>query len=343
MKVPSVYTSSFVKKALKFANNNPAVLSATTSLLFAGIVRPFAIMMTPNTEKENKKHAVAKSISSKVSDFIITTAIATPFAKAIENIDNNPKKFLKEETIKNLQGDSKTLIASKDYRLATQLFKLGLGLFIVAPKQYLTTKFISPILKSVFPEKKEKKDGTQINFKNFPKTYAKINQEKTLKQNNKLSFKGSLTDKISSDIGKILDKDGIQNFSKKFSNTKFEMHLINLTDILSTFAFVQLLKKNKKIKEEKKKPLIYNSIISASLSIVGLYGVDKLTQKPTQKFIEKFKEINKNSPDLDKYVNGIKVLKPVLILAGLYYTIIPVIATYASDKIDKKVNFPNSK
>ena len=43
----------------------------------------------------------------------------------------------------------------------------------------------------------------------------------------------------------------------------------------------------RKIKEERKNALIYNAGISTGLSILGGYGLDKVLDKPTQKFIEK--------------------------------------------------------
>ena len=81
--------------------------------------------------------------------------------------------------------------------------------------------------------------------------------------------------------------------------------------------------------------LIHNAAISTALSIVSGYTVDKLLDKPTEKFIEKLKEANKNSPKLDKYVEGVKIAKPILILGGIYYIIIPIISTFLADRMEK--------
>ena len=40
---------------------------------------------------------------------------------------------------------------------------------------------------------------------------------------------------------------------------------------------------------------------------------------------------NKNAPKLDKYLEGIKVAKPVLILGGLYYIVAPIVSTILAE------------
>ena len=55
-----------------------------------------------------------------------------------------------------------------------------------------------------------------------------------------------------------------------------------------------------------------------------------------EKFIEKFKIANAKSKNLDKYIEGIKIVKPALILGGIYYIIIPFISTFLADRFDDK-------
>ena len=64
--------------------------------------------------------------------------------------------------------------------------------------------------------------------------------------------------------------------------------------------------------------------------------LSKILDKTTEKFVKKFSEINKNSPKLEKYLEGIKVVKPAMILGGIYYVAIPVISTFLSDRVDNK-------
>ena len=52
-----------------------------------------------------------------------------------------------------------------------------------------------------------------------------------------------------------------------------------------------------------------------------------------EKFIKKFSEVNKNSPKLAKYIEGIKIVKPALIMGGIYYLAIPFISTFWAERI----------
>lgn len=109
-----------------------------------------------------------------------------------------------------------------------------------------------------------------------------------------------------------------------------------MTDVILTGAFIEQTKRNKKIEENRKKTLIYNSAISTGLCITGGYALSKVLEKPTEKFVENFTKANKNSPKLDKYLEGIRVAKPVMILGGIYYLIIPLISTFLADRVGKK-------
>ena len=92
---------------------------------------------------------------------------------------------------------------------------------------------------------------------------------------------------------------------------------------------------SKKIEERRKLPVVYNAFISTGLSITSSYAIDRLMEKPTEKFIEKFKEANKNAPKLDKYLEGIKIAKPILIMGCVYYMFIPFISTFLAELADK--------
>ena len=91
------------------------------------------------------------------------------------------------------------------------------------------------------------------------------------------------------------------------------------------------------IKEERKKTLAYNAAISTGLSILSSYVVDKLLDKPTEKFIENFKKANKGLPNVEKQVEGIRIAKPILIMAGIYYTLIPFLSAFLSEKAEHKL------
>lgn len=322
-----IYNSAILKKGLSLAADNSALFAAGTSLVLSGTVRPIAIALTPKTEKENKKHAIVKSIASSAVGFSIMLLATKPVSKAINKINENPKNFLKQATIETLKAGEKTLNSSKKYNFATQLFKLGLGFLIATPKSIITSGLISPLMKKIFPKEEKEKEKE--------KTTNPLNAQK-------ISFKNSLydkyTDKIATGIGNLMNTKTVQNLAEKFHKTNFEMHMMNLTDVLTTGVFVAKTMNDKKLDEKRRKVLSINSVLSTSMSVLGGLGVNKLIEKPTEKFTEGFKKANKNSPDLAKHLEGIRVAKSALILGGIYYIFIPVISTFLAERVEKKLD-----
>ncbi|MBQ8167871.1 hypothetical protein IJZ97_00430 [bacterium] len=309
-----IYNSRMLKKGLLLAADKGTLFSAGVSLGLSTFARPLTILATPKTDRENKEYACAKSISSSLINFGVMLVASTPVANAMKKIDTDPQKYLKNTTIKALKGTEESLTHSKKYSFASQLFKLGLGFVIAAPKSILSSNLIPPIMSKVFPKKEN-------------------NSQKT----KDVSFTGgSGVEKMAKGFGKIMDTQAVQKLSDKFYNSKFALHIMNLTDALATTTFIATTSRNKNIKEDRKRPLIYNATISTGLSIAGGYTLDKLLEKPTEKFIKKFVQANKDSKNLHKYIEGIHIAKAALLLGGIYYIIIPVISTFVADKIDKK-------
>lgn len=304
----NIYQNRLLKKGLLLASNRGTLFSAGVSLTLSTFIRPLAILATPKTERENKQYACAKSLSSSLINFGVMLLASTPVANSIAEIDKHPEKYLKKSTIKILQNSEKSLLHSKKYSFATQLFKLGLGFLIAIPKSYLTGNLIAPIMSKLFPTKNST-------------------------QNKNINFTGN-SQKLPKLIGKIINTKYFQKFVDKYHNTNYEMHIMNMTDIMATGAFVATASKSKKIDNKRKSPLIYNAIISTGLSVTGGHFINKLSKKPTAKFIENFIENNKNSKNLHKYVEGIQIAKSTLILAGIYYIFIPIISTFISEKFD---------
>ena len=89
-------------KGLEKISEHGTSFAAGTSLVMALGVRPLAILSTPNTEKENKQYASTNSICSGLIKFGLVEAIALPVENAVKKIDQNPQKYLKQSTIKNL-------------------------------------------------------------------------------------------------------------------------------------------------------------------------------------------------------------------------------------------------
>lgn len=318
----NIYNSPLLIKSAKFANDNSALFCAGVSLALSSVIRPVAIMMTPKTKKENKKYAAAKSIASSATGYLLMAAVSKPFSSAISKIDSDPKKYLKETTIKNLASNSENLTSSRRYQFATQLFKLGLGCLIAIPKSTLTS-FLIPKILGIFPNKEKKKE----------------------EKKKEISFKGSIegikektSEKLTQGISGIINEKATQRLASKFEKTNFEQNFMFLSDFALTYAFVKKTKKNEKIEEERKKPLIYNSILSTAFSTISSFSANKLIDKKFQKFLGEFRAQNKNNPDLEKCVNGLNIAKLALITGGIYYIIIPIISTFLSEKIQDKID-----
>lgn len=308
----SLYKNKALKKGLEFAADNGTLFIATTTLTLSGI-RPLAILATPNTNKKNKQVACAKSITSSVNGYLIALACSYPLSKAIKRIDKKPEKYLKKETINVLKESGKKLSDSKAYSMATQLFKLGLGLVIAAPKSILNAM------------------GTPYFLKLFNTEQSACQEQNQTGENP--SFKGK--NKLSSNIGKIIDTKKFKEFVTKYKDSNFPLHIIAGTDAFATAVFAQQIATSKKIEKKDKNPLIYNSIISTVLSIASTYLIDGLTKNQTDKFIKNFSKTNKNDPKLAKQIEGIKIVKPTLIAGCIYYILIPIISTFFADRIKK--------
>ena len=123
MKVQSIYTSKILHKSLKFAADNGALFAASASLLFSAI-RPAVILATPKTDKKNKQYASTKSIASSAIGYLLMFAASKPVERAIKNIDENPEKYLKKNTIQFLKSNEKALLASKNIHLLHKYLSL---------------------------------------------------------------------------------------------------------------------------------------------------------------------------------------------------------------------------
>lgn len=308
--------SKLLKKGLQFAAENGTLFAATTTLALSTTARPLAILATPKTDKKNKQVACVKSLTSTGIGYLIALAVTNPFAKSIKKIDANPQKYLSEETILSLKDAGKSLVESKAYSMATQLFKLGLGFLIAAPKAFLTA-LATPLIWNKF-------DNTSLD-------------KTSVISNSQITFKGR--EQLPKTIGKIINKKGLQNFVNNFKDTNYSMHIVAATDALATSAFVAQTAKTKKMDEKEKKPLIFNSIISTVLSIASTYLIDHLTKGSADKFVERLRKANHNDPNLAKYIEGVRIAKPILIAGCVYYIFIPIIATFLADRI----NFDKTK
>ena len=313
--------NKLLRKGLEFAADNGALFAAGTSLALSTVVRPLAILATPKVEKENKQYAFAKSVASSLVGFGIMAAVSSPIVRGVKNISETPNKFLDSKTIKAYKEAGKNLNKSAPFKFVSQIFKLSSAFVTAFPKAFLTCALIPPVMAIFFKAKSEKEKQVQnISFG------ANIVRPSLYKR---------FTEKISTGISQILKTNSMQRFAQKYKNSNIAQHMFSANDVLLTGLFVHQTATNKKIKESRKKTLMCNASIMTALTIVCGYAVNKLLDKPTKIFIEKFKAANKKAPKLDKYLEGIKIAKPVLILGGLYYIVAPVVSTALAEIMTK--------
>lgn len=340
-------SSKLFKKLLEKSADNGALCSASAMMLACCVLRPATIMASPNVEMENRKIASAKSIASGLIGFALMFLVSKPIEHAVKKINKNPQKYLKPETIKNLIGENiQNIEKAKAYNLATRFFKMSADMIAAAPKGSLTILLIPPILNLIFKKKSQKKQLTNQDFSN-QKNYVFFKSNQSKKNQAKVSFKGKLynsaIEHLAHFFGKIMDSSKVQKLANKFQNTSIENHVMAASGtIVSSFYVINTIK-SKKIPEERKQPLIYNSIISWALSTAGGYSIDKLLNNSLNKFQEKFKTINKNDPNIDKQLRGLKIVKSAMIFGMMYRWVTPWISTMLAEKVwNKKLNKTNT-
>lgn len=318
-------------KGLEKISEHAISFSAGTSLLLSLTVRPLAIYSTPDVEKENKQYAIASSIGSGLMKYAIVESIALPIENAVKKIDNSADKFLKPKTITTLKNTAENISEAKPYKFLTQLIKLSTGFVTAIPKSILTIALIPIIMDALFFRHKNNQSKISKNPKADFETFG-------------FSFTGNQTDKIPKLISKILNNEKLQKFALKYQNSDKDAakHVTAMTDILLTSTYAYQTDKSKRIKENRKKALIYNNFISTFITIAGGYGLDKLMRKPAARLTEKIKQLHPNDPKVFKYIEGINILRPALIFAGIYYGILPIFSTYIAEKTDKFIT-RNSK
>ena len=183
---------------------------------------------------------------------------------------------------------------------------------------------------------KKKRKNSDVNKQTHP---VFKNDFDFIKSSNKPSFKG-LTELTAKGIGKILNNTKVQGAIKKgaLHSEDVAKNMTIATDLLLSASFAHRTNKSNKIDKNRKKPLIYNNLISTGISITAGSAIDNFVKKNTDTFIKKFTEANKNDPKLAKYITGINVIRPTLIFAGIYYGILPMISTFFAEKLDKGRN-----
>ncbi len=363
-------SSRVFKTLLEKSADNGALCSAAAMLLACCVLRPASIMASQNVDQENRKIAATKSIASGIIGFVLMFLVSKPIEHAIKKINKAPEAYLKKDTIEALKENAKDINKSPAYNLATRFFKMSADMIVAAPKGSLTIIMIPPLLNIIFRKDKKQKQSSPFpkEITQFQPTPHATDAEDFANQKNYVFFKGnvrqnpihlksniafkgnplrsiygSFIDKLAHGFGKIMDNKKVQKFATKYKDSSIENHEMAVAGtIVSSFYVINTLK-SKKIEEERKGPLIYNSIISWAIATTGAYSVDKLLNKHLKNFENNYKKANANEANLDKQLRGIKIMKSALIFGMMYRWVTPWISTLLAEKIWNKKIHKNEK
>lgn len=340
--------NKFLLKSLEKISDHGTSFAAGTSLVLSLTLRTLSINSTPNIEKDNKQYAISNSIASSLVKFGIVEAVALPIENAVNRIDKNAEKYINASALKNFDPNSRS------YKFVTQSIKLSAGLLTAIPKSMLTVALIPVIMDKIF--KYNPKKELEKTLEKYPFLTMKNNNfftgkepEKQPSKTNEPAFTGGvgtantffgrMNDKLSHFIGSIISNKKVQSIAKKYEMEDEDIykHMSALTDVVLTGSAVYQTNKSNSIKENCKKVLNYNNIISTAVTLFAGYKADDLIKGKTEKFVNKFKELNKDYKNIDKCVQGIHIVRPAIIFAGIYYALLPIFSIYFADKIDKFV------
>lgn len=344
MKIGSIKSNVNMPKFKSLANNKHALncleqisdhgatfIAATSAIMAIG-VKPVAIALTPKVEKENKEYAATNAMASGLIKFLMVEAIALPIENGLKKINENPIKYLSDDTINNLKGTAKNIVDSQDYKTLTHILKQLSGVITSIPKSKLTVILIPILMDLIFKKRKKSKKEVDIfsyNQTNKPKIFNEINSD--------ISFKGGFDEIAAKGLSKIINNKNVQNFIKKnnFKDANIAKNMSTISDLLVTGSFIYSTAKSKKIEKERKKALCFNNLISMGIFLVCGHTADNLIQKLTKKSMQKFAEEIKNNPKVHKYLDGINILRSTLTFAVIYYAILPIFSTFIAEKADK--------
>lgn len=311
-------SNKYLLRSLETVANHGGSFTAVTSFAMSFGLRPMAIKATPGVDKENKQYASISSQASALMKLAVVESVALPVEMAIKRIDKSAGKYLTPETINLLKGGEETLLKSSAYRLSTQILKLGTGFLTAIPKSMLTVALIPVLMDKLYKNKELHK--TELTKKN-------------------LTFTSN--EAVSKGIAKLLNNKKYQEFVIMHKNIESDIakHMSASTDILLSSSYAVNTLNSKKIKEEQKRPLVYNSLIGTAITLLLGYPADSFLKKASLPLVERFITANENSTKLAKYLEGINIIRPALIFASIYYVALPMLSTFLADKTDKFVKY----
>lgn len=350
-------------KFLDVISSNTLIADGIIALFLTSVLRPLSIFIIPakdENEKKKNNSQVAHSISTGILGLGMTLAVAEPLKRGVMKVIKNPAKYMKTDGAYTKERVFK--------ETATRLHQ---PIFLPV-RAALTIAIIKPILKALGlnkpeqalpPETQAKIEYSMMSFKGVETNKAfqnfagvatamaagkiaseNINKSKNFEANP--SFKGAgavVTEGIAKGVGKIADKKGFRNFVEWLGKKdQWFPHLIAAESLLLSGFYMQQTAASKRIEKDQKPAMIINQGITALACTAGAYMIDGKVNNMLDKFKGVYKRVNPQMEQklLDKRLDAIRLLGPLVIFTTIYRFVGPVILTpvanYISEKIQKK-------
>lgn len=190
---------------------------------------------------------------------------------------------------------------------------------------------------------------TQINFQgniaqstNNSKIFSFISKPFTRQYDKLTSF-------LAKGFGKAMNSKTAENLicatqnNKKLHDhlVKYQVsHLLTASSIVLSGLYINKTLKNDKLDPDKKRTLAINQATVWGVSTIMGYTFSRLVEKKTNEIIKKFKEINKELGEqkLNRYANGIKTAKALMVFDIVYRYLTPVLVTPLANHIGNKLH-----
>ena len=134
----------------------------------------------------------------------------------------------------------------------------------------------------------------------------------------------------------------IVNWASKSSEIKSGRNLEILKKHLPAWAgiwyagfYVLSILKSKDIPEERKRPLVINSIFTAIAGVLGGYALSGFIERFAGALEKRFEKIIANDSEKILLKKGFKSVVPLFAFSAMFRYICPVISIYVADKINK--------
>lgn len=99
--------------------------------------------------------------------------------------------------------------------------------------------------------------------------------------------------------------------------------------------YVLSILKSKDIPEDRKRPLVINSIFTGIVGALGGYALSGFIERFAGALEKRFEEIIAKNPEKILLKKGFKSVVPLFAFSAMFRYICPVISIYAADKINK--------